>query len=380
MSKQFIERAGPGPGRRRRAFTLIELLVVIAIIAVLIALLLPAVQAAREAARRAQCVNNLKQIGLGLHNYHSTNDCFPSGGLPAWAPTKNSNQPNASWSAQIRMLGNLEQQTLFNSVNFMMGGLNDTYGTAANITVMTVKLSTFLCPSCPPPGYMPPNANNDWPGVIANFVVQGNTYFGSLGSSFEFNATQAGGPPNGVFQYAGSALGVRDVQDGTSNTIAFGEWKIGTGNKNVVSIPADIVFVGALPTGVSRTTAGSEQMPMSVTNFQAWLTKCNSMISSGRNYHTSCLGIFWFAGEPTYSLGNTLLPPNPKYPSCDADTLSNNSIDFPGLYGMSSYHPGGANVMMCDGSVKFLKDSTNMITVWALGSRSQGEVISADAY
>src|SRR5438067_1459303 len=112
----------------RRAFTLIELLVVIAIIAVLIALLLPAVQAAREAARRAQCVNNLKQIGLALHNYHSTNDCFPPGALALF---QNGNiadiaNPKNNWgpSAHARMLGSLEQQALYNALNFYVGVFN----------------------------------------------------------------------------------------------------------------------------------------------------------------------------------------------------------------------------------------------------------------
>src|SRR5690349_23455991 len=104
--------------RRRDGFTLIELLVVIAIIAVLIALLLPAVQAAREAARRAQCVNNLKQVGLGLHNYHQTNDCFPSGALTIFSPVNGVNQNNWSFSAHARLLANMEQQALYNAANF----------------------------------------------------------------------------------------------------------------------------------------------------------------------------------------------------------------------------------------------------------------------
>src|SRR5689334_7840045 len=120
----MTRQEAPGPkGGRNRGFTLIELLVVIAIIAVLIALLLPAVQAAREAARRAQCVNNLKQIGLGLHNYHSTHDAFPGGAY--WARQFNgTTQNNGDFSAHFRLLANMEQMAIYNAANFSISALN----------------------------------------------------------------------------------------------------------------------------------------------------------------------------------------------------------------------------------------------------------------
>ena len=138
--------------QRRRGFTLIELLVVIAIIAVLIALLLPAVQAAREAARRAQCVNNLKQIGLALHNYHSTTDVFPLSNTVAWASSSPSdaNQGWGTWSAQALMLPYMEQQPLYNSINFnytcWWGNGNNTNG-QINSTVFNTLIKTYTCPS-----------------------------------------------------------------------------------------------------------------------------------------------------------------------------------------------------------------------------------------
>src|SRR6476469_2356669 len=143
--------------RNRRGFTLIELLVVIAIIAVLISLLLPAVQAAREAARRAQCVNNLKQIGLGLHNYHTGNDSFPMGGSANWSIFQPGQlYPWSGWSAQAAMLGYLDQQPLYNACNFNYAptfwggnGLREgtTGGAASNATINDTIINFFLCPS-----------------------------------------------------------------------------------------------------------------------------------------------------------------------------------------------------------------------------------------
>ena len=138
-------------------FTLIELLVVIAIIAVLISLLLPAVQSAREAARRAQCVNNMKQIGLAIHNYHSSTNTFPME-IDVWGPVDGLASMWGSWSPQSFMLPYMEQSPLYNSINFLLPNQRDIAdGWPANTTATNAVISSFLCPSSTPPGTSVPH-------------------------------------------------------------------------------------------------------------------------------------------------------------------------------------------------------------------------------
>jgi prepilin-type N-terminal cleavage/methylation domain-containing protein/prepilin-type processing-associated H-X9-DG protein len=357
----------------RRAFTLIELLVVIAIIAVLIALLLPAVQAAREAARRAQCVNNMKQIGLALHNYHQTNNCFPPGCLTS-RNAVGTTRVNGDFSAHTRLLPSLEQSSLYNSANFSLSVKSDATGTQVNATVSITRINAFLCPSNSPPSWVSTQG-----APLSNFAAAGNTYFASCGSTLEWAAVQAGGPPNGIFELDGPPIGMNTIQDGTSNTIAFGEWKTGSGNLNTVTIPTDVIFLGSGPSGSSRTNAGTENMPaLNGLGFQAWITSCTKAAPTTRSSFTVVLGESWAYGLVGYTLGNTLMGPNPKYSNCSAGGA--NTFDAAGMFNMASFHPGGANILLCDGSVKLLKDSVNWPVVWALGSRGQGEVVSADAY
>jgi len=365
------------PLRSRRAFTLIELLVVIAIIAVLIALLLPAVQAAREAARRIQCTNNLKQIGLGLHNYVSTHSCFPPGGQQVYAPTTNTFILNGDFSAHLRVLAFMEQQPLANSVNFSYAILNDAYGTAGNSTVALNRLNVFLCPSAPTPSYNGTGLATGTPYI--SFPVTGNSYFASLGSSLGFDASTTGGP-NGLFHHSGASkvppVSIAAAIDGLSNTIAFGEWRVGQGNQNVVTIPQDIIFAGLAPLAPNTT----DQIMSSVNEvkIRQFFQNCAQQASatSARGPRTATLGQYWAIGLPDLTLGNVIQGPNPKYPNCN----NVNSYNSPGMATLSSFHPGGCNVVMGDGSVRFIKDSISLTTVWALGSRAQGEVISADSY
>ena len=368
----------------RSGFTLIELLVVIAIIAVLIALLLPAVQSAREAARRIQCTNNLKQIGLAIHNYHQINDAFPAGGFPAYNPVAN-NGNNACPGVHARLLPFIEQQPLYNALNWSLTVINDVapgngYGPYANSTVTITRISTFLCPSDSPPSWNLTSASAPLP----NYRAPGNSYFASVGSSLEFASRQTSGPPNGPFSYIGEigkTVGIRDVLDGTSNTIAFGEWRMGDGNSSQISVPNDIVFTGNLPAGTARNNGTlSMPNPILVASFPAWIQNCSSALKVNRTNHTSAQGEAWMFDITGVTFGNVLLPPNPPTPNCDSSTVASNTLQNPGMWGLSSWHPGGANVLFLDGSVKFIKNSISNATIWSLGSIAQGEVISADAY
>jgi prepilin-type N-terminal cleavage/methylation domain-containing protein/prepilin-type processing-associated H-X9-DG protein len=334
--------------RLRRAFTLIELLVVIAIIAVLIALLLPAVQAAREAARRMQCVNNLKQIGLGMHNYISSNNTFPPGIRGCcWG----------TWN--VFLLPFVEQTSLYNCWNSYGNSevtaldSNFRYGGAVNITVTSTRVNAYYCPT--------DGGNQTLAGVTAlglsvtsqNYVVNfGNTTIlqdvitlGGVTVNFMGAPFSDIGAPDAIsVTYKGTGTpeptaGFESITDGTSNTMF-----------------------------TSETVVGQPQTPGSVYDhrgftwwgfgamYTAWLAP-NSTLPDNLQSATYC--VYPFMQNP---------------PCAGASSLSLM------WQAARSRHPGGVNTGMCDGSVKFIKNSINLSTWSALSTTKGGEVISADAF
>jgi prepilin-type N-terminal cleavage/methylation domain-containing protein/prepilin-type processing-associated H-X9-DG protein len=366
----------------RRAFTLIELLVVISIIAVLIALLLPAVQSAREAARRAQCTNNLKQLGLGMHNYHSTHGTFPLGGTRAMAYSASYNYGNGlrwgTWSAHALMLGYLEQMPLYNSANFSWAVIMAP-GWNINTTVANSLVNTFLCPSdnLSP---SPVTQNSQWGGRL-------NNYFASVGTTIAY---QGGTPTTGVFTQAGTSYGIQHITDGSSNTIAFAEAVVGPDSGGYQTKQIQQLFRNG--TNVSPgSTAGSTSLYDASTNVNAVLKDMQTCqtaaltLPSGDGVQGSIneddKGERWAADDGGFSLINTVVPPSSiQYSFACCSFSGSYGCDDGAFQNVNSMHPGGANVLFGDGSVHFLKSSIAMKTYWALGTKGNGEVISADQY
>jgi prepilin-type N-terminal cleavage/methylation domain-containing protein/prepilin-type processing-associated H-X9-DG protein len=337
--------------RKSSGFTLIELLVVIAIIAVLIALLLPAVQSAREAARRAQCVNNLKQLGLAAHNYHDVVGKFPTGMYlhPVFGPTTGTAWSNASWLALL--LPQMEQQPLSNSINFSkmfgtnIGGgwrWNPQYGGEDNRTVRMTVLSALICPSDASPDIDNTNADE-----MTGLQAAGTSYVGNLGD----NCLACGG---GLNDRLGQVI-ICSTLNLPCRFPQLGHARI-TDQQNDNGAPAGSgifwawganVGVNMITDGTSNTFLAGEQI-RKITRWNAWV-------------------------HANQSIGSTAVPLNYKLQPANVENWTHQ-------YTFRSEHAGGANFAMADGSVKFVKSTINFNIYQALSTRDKGEIVSADAF
>lgn len=337
---------------RKKGFTLIELLVVIAIIAILIALLLPAVQQAREAARRTQCKNHLKQLGLALHNYHDVFGSLPGNEVACRSNTAYRDTCWEGMSAMVAILPYMDQAPLYNQIN--PNEYWNSTGGANNRQHTNTIISTFMCPSDPMAGKRP----------------QGNA--GPTSYAFNMGPTTRwdnGNRGPGPFTRESSTK-IDDAKDGTSNTLMMSERQIGnnTGKRDLTWRVSTAGSMGSNP----RILTTSQTDINTINTY--WDACAAQLTSSGAHGDDDDAGRFWASGRWWWGpFFNTLVPPNSKGPGgCDNDT----SVTEVRIQQATSYHTGGVQALMMDGSTIFVSENIDQRVWIASGSINGGETES----
>ncbi|WP_169977763.1 DUF1559 family PulG-like putative transporter [Tautonia rosea] len=307
-------------GRRfsRNGFTIVELIVAVSVIAILVGLLIPAVSMARSASHRIQCANQLRQIGLAMHTYEASYGVFPAA---------TSGSPSAR-SFLVALLPHIDQKNLFNSINFSFDLMN--IG-PQNRTASSVRINVLHCPS----------DNVDRPGWPV-----ATSYAGNQGGGVQKYG------PNGVFPGL-TAVRLRDISDGTSNTAAMSEWVIGPVSPALRD-----------PLGSVFRTATEYSRPDELDLFT---NLCRYIDLNSASVTTHPKGVNWLFGELGYSLYNHVLPPNEK--SC-----LNGTAYQQGAWTASSRHRNGTNLLFADGRVEFYRNHVDQAVWRALASRNGGEL------
>lgn len=352
--------------RRYPGFTLIELLVVIAIIAILIALLLPAVQQAREAARRSQCKNNLKQIGLALHNYEGTHGVIPSFYSYGAATT-------GSFSVQAQLLPYMDQASLHNLIDF---SLKPQVGCCPGdvppslVNLVKTKLPVFLCPSDPGPATFDVKSGSTGGATGATFTYAGTNYHINQGTALQKNYD--GRAATDGLVWTNSNVKFAFITDGLSNTAAFSESIFGFPAQAVAApmnnmdrrrsyINVACVWTSSTVPPATPGLANGYSPPNDPTLFEA------ATVAISRGW-AGQRGAGWMHGREYWTAYHHYHNPNSDVP--DMGTCGN------GIFAARSYHVGGVHTLLCDGSVRFISENIDLNTWRAIGTRMGSEVPS----
>jgi prepilin-type N-terminal cleavage/methylation domain-containing protein len=328
----------------RRGFTLIELLVVIAIIAILIALLLPAVQQAREAARRVQCKNNLKQLGLALHNYHDVHRCFPPNGVNNVTNTQ-------TWSAQAFVLPYLEGGNLYNQIDFDVG-----YGHPHNVSpvhVRAMRIPVLLCPS-DPNDRQRVNSSGDAEHYPLSYAVGRGIY--------EVHRTNQSADGGAAFAY-NRVTRDRDFTDGMSNTVGMSEVKCFTPRfHDNCSLPPTVTFTPDTLGSLLGTSGWSTQ-----NGHTEWVSG-NTIHTGFTTTFTPNTRVLHTVGNVTYDIDATSKREAAGSGVCDGVTTY-------AVVTSRSYHTGIVQSLLTDGSLRSIGENIDLLTWQNLGQRSDGNVV-----